>query len=117
MRFIQIIMVTTRAAAKSIISPSKPSSLTCHCWRRIGRENAAARRGSNHAEPYVGSERATARAIQIDEDDADHEGGFDTFTKSDKEGREHVFASCKWITTGNPSLAPCCLSVKGGDDR
>ena len=82
MRFIQTIMVTTSAAATSIRTPSKPSSLIAQRWSKMAAATLAAQ-ASTDASPDVGAQRAPARAIQIHEDNADDEGGFDAFAQSD----------------------------------
>ncbi len=50
--------------------------------QRDGDREAGRNRGEN-ASPHPARKIRAPRAIQIDEHDADNQGGFDTFTKSD----------------------------------
>ena len=54
----------------------------------------AERRGRGHAIPDEARKLRAASAGQINEDNADNQRSFDTFTESDKESREQRFSSC-----------------------
>jgi hypothetical protein len=49
--------------------------------------------GSGHATPDKADQMGPIGPRQINQDNADDEGGFDTLTKGDEEGREHKRSS------------------------
>ena len=82
-RFIHTIMVTTKTAATSSITPSNPSSLIFQRSSAMATARLETTAASN-ASPHPAHQSGAARAIQIDQDDADNQSGFDTFTQSDQ---------------------------------
>ncbi len=111
-RFIQTIMVTTKTAASSSISPSKPSSLICQRSRAMAA--ARLRAPANPTPAHTNrARRRTAGAVEIDEDDADNESGFDTLAQSDEKGGDQRGSpSCKSVATPYPSVALSAAQVK-----
>ena len=86
-RFIQMIMVTTKTAATRSSNPFESVFADLPALQRDGNGQAGSNRGED-ASPHPAREIRAPGAVQIDEHDADDQGGFDTFTKSDEESRE-----------------------------
>ena len=76
-------MVTTKTAATSSSTPSNPSSLTFQ--RSSAMATARLEATAATTPPHTQRTRfGAARAVQINQHDADDQSGFDTFTQSNE---------------------------------